>query len=82
MSRRRDLRNRTNASINNTSLDDRKLRNSSIFGAETIKSKYIPAPKHHMSQAAVDLSSKKKDIVFNKYFISYIQKYFFFQAIF
>lgn len=49
MSRRRDLRNRTNASINNISLDDRKLRNFSIFGAETIKSKYVPVPRHHMS---------------------------------
>lgn len=72
MSKRRDLRNRTNGSINNMSLDDRKLRNSSIFGTDTIKSKYIPVSKHHMSDATVDLVQNKKDKMFNRYLYPYI----------
>lgn len=42
MSKRRDLRNRSSGFMNNISLDDRKIRNSSFFGALTIKSKYVP----------------------------------------
>ncbi len=72
MSKRRDLRNRTNGSINNMSLDDRKLRNSSIFGTDTIKSKYIPVSKHHMSDATVDLLQNKKDKMFNRYMPTYL----------
>jgi hypothetical protein len=33
MSKRRDLRNRSSGFMNNISLDDRKIRNSSFFGA-------------------------------------------------
>ncbi len=66
MSKRRDIRNRSNASINNMSLDDRRLRNSSFFGTETIKSKYIPAAKHNNSDANVDYLQSKKDKIFNK----------------
>lgn len=69
MSKRRDLRNRSNVSINNMSLDDRKLRNSSFFGAETIKSKHIPSTKHHMSDIQADLGQYRKDQVFNKYYL-------------
>ena len=67
MSKRRDIRNRSMGSINNMSLDDRKLRNSSIFGAETIKSKYIPATKHTISDLQTDVAQYRKDHVFNKY---------------
>jgi hypothetical protein len=67
MSKRRDIRNRSIGSINNMSLDDRKLRNSSFFGAETIKSKYIPATKHNLSDLQTDVAQYKKDHLFNKY---------------
>lgn len=67
MSKRRDLRTRSNAYFNNTSLDDHKLRNSSFFGAETIKSKYIPAGKHHLSDVHVSQSEQKKDKLYNRY---------------
>lgn len=66
MSKRRDIRNRSIASINNMSLDDRKLRNSSIFGAETVKSKYIPQARHHLSDMQTGVAQYKKDQVFNK----------------
>lgn len=70
MSKRRDLRNRSNASINNISLDDRKLRNSSFFGSETIKSKYVPSGKHHMSDIQTDLGQYRKDQLFNRYLLA------------
>lgn len=54
MSRRRDLRTRSNAYINNISLDDRKLRNSSFFGTETVQSKYIPSGRHNSSDINFD----------------------------
>lgn len=68
MSKRRDIRNRSSAYINNVSLDDRKLRNSSFFGSSTAKSKYIPeTTKHHQSGFEGERGQSKKDTVFNKY---------------
>lgn len=59
MSKRRDLRNRSNPSFFNRSLDDR-MRNSSIFGHETTKSKYIPSDRKNQSLEATDLTDFKK----------------------
>ena len=41
MSKRRDLRHRSNPSFFNASLDEKKLKNS-FFGNDTIKSTFIP----------------------------------------
>lgn len=67
MSKRRDLRNRSSGFMNNISLDDRKIRNSSFFGALTIKSKYVPQTRHKLSDAQMDLGQQKKDKIFNRY---------------
>lgn len=41
MSKRRDLRQRSNPTFFNASLDEKKLK-SSFFGNDTIKSTFIP----------------------------------------
>lgn len=66
MSKRRDLRNRSNPSFFNRSLDDR-MKNSSFFPGETIKSKYIPNSHRNLSLETADLTDYKKEKVFNKY---------------
>lgn len=77
MSKRRDLRTRSNAYFNNASLDEHKLRNSSFFGAETIKSKYIPAGKHNLSEIHVSQSEQKKDKLYNRYLYSDLETFLF-----
>lgn len=74
MSKKRDLRNRSNVSIHNISLDDRKLRNSSFFGTETIKSKYVPHGKHHQSDINGDLGQYRKDQLFNRYVLGIMDR--------
>ena len=59
MSKRRDLKNRSNPSIFNRSLDDR-MKNSSFFAGETIKSKYIPNTHRNLSLETADLTDYKK----------------------
>ena len=77
MSKRRDLRTRSNAYINNISMDDRKLRNSSFFGSETAKSKYIPSVRHKLSDIQINQSEHKKDTLYNRYFKLYSEIYHF-----
>lgn len=55
MSKRRNLKHKSNSSILNASLDDRKLKNS-FFGNDTIKSAYIPEVRFNKSLANADLS--------------------------
>lgn len=45
MSKRRDIRQRSNPSFINLSLDERRLKNSFFSNNDTIKSKYIPSLK-------------------------------------
>jgi len=69
MSKRRDLRHRSNAYINNMSVDETKLRNSSFFGAETTKSKYIPNSHYNrnFSENEPNLQDFKKEKLYNRY---------------
>lgn len=55
MSKRRNLRLKSNSSIFNASLDDKKLKNS-FFGTDTIKSAYIPEVRFNKSLANADLT--------------------------
>lgn len=60
MSKKRSLRNGSNPEFFNRSCDAHKLRNSSLFGVETAKSKYIPSANRTIGGGSTNLSDYHK----------------------